>query len=124
MAFSPKRFPWAGLLASGFVILSGFVAALFMILAFSDSQRRDTAIVIGVFALIMLVPILALRGTPNREKRPRGWWKFWRRRRRKKDAAQLYWKRRRGQDRNKPYGHREIAKPTTFVSSPRKPTDP
>jgi hypothetical protein len=113
------------LLASGFVILSGFVATLFMILAFSDSQRRDTALVVGVFAVIMLIPILALRGAPDRkEKRPRGWWKFWRRRKRKAANAQLYWKRRRGQDANKPFGHKEVARRSTFVASRRKPTEP
>ena len=124
MAFSPKRFSWAGLLASGFVILSGFVATLFMIVAFSDSQKRDLALVIGVFAGIMLIPIYVLRSPPNREERPRGWWKFWRRRRRKKGPLQAVWKRRRGQDKNKPYGHKEVIRPSTFVASPRKPTDP
>ena len=134
MAFSPKRFSWAGLLASGFVILSGFVATLFMIVAFSDSQKRDMALVIGVFAAIMLIPIMVLRGPPDRaEKRPRGWWMFWRRRKRKKDQSQRYWRRRRGQDKNKPYGHKEVMRParparperpSTFVSAPRKPTDP
>jgi formate hydrogenlyase subunit 3/multisubunit Na+/H+ antiporter MnhD subunit len=126
MPLPPKRFSWAGLLASGFVILSGFVATLFMIMAFSDSQRRDLALVVGVFAGIMLIPIWALRSPPNRaEKRPRGWWKFWRRKR-KKESGQVVWRRRRGQDKNKPYGHKEVIKPkpSTFVASPRKPTDP
>jgi hypothetical protein len=96
-----------------------------MIVAFSDSQKRDLFIVILVFAVIMLIPILALRSTPDRkEKRPRGWWKFWRFRKRKKGPGQVYWKRRRGQDKNKPYGHKEVIRPSTFVSAPRKPTDP
>jgi hypothetical protein len=127
MAFSPKRFSWAGLLASGFVIMSGFVATLFMIVAFSDSQKRDLTLVIFVFAAIMLIPIWVLRSPPDRaEKRPRGWWMFWRRKRRKKDLSQRYWRRRRGQDRNRPYGHKEVMRPrpSTFVAAPRKPTDP
>jgi hypothetical protein len=98
-----------------------------MILAFSDSQKRDTALVIGVFVVIMLIPVLALRSPPDRAaKRPRGWWKFWRRRRQKNLAMQRYWKRRRGQSKNKPYGHREVARPrpSTFVAAPRKPTEP
>jgi putative copper export protein len=125
MAFSPKRFSWAGLLASGFVIMSGFIATLFMIMAFSDSQKRDLVLVILVFVAIMLIPIWALRTPPERvEKRARGWWMFWRRKKRKKDAAQRYWKRRRGQDKNKPYGHKEVIRPSTFVAAPRKPTEP
>ena len=129
--FSPKQISWAGLLASGFVILSGFVSSLFVILAFSDSQRRDVAVVIVVFAVIVLIPIMALR-TPRDPgvKKERPWWMFWMRRKRKKEAMQKYWKRKRGQDRNRPFGQPEMAKPTpavrtsTFVAAPRKPTEP
>jgi hypothetical protein len=131
--FAPKRFPWAGLLASGFVIVGGFVSILFVVLAFSDSQRRDVAIVVAVFLVIGLIPILSLR-TPRdpAEKRDRPWWMFWRRKKRKKDSMQRYWRRRRGQDKNRPFGHPEptrpatpaATRPSTFVSSPRKPTEP
>jgi hypothetical protein len=123
--YSPKQFSWAGLLASGFVIVGGFVSILFVVLAFSDSQRRDVAIVVAVFVLIGLVPVLSLR-TPRdpAEKKNRGWWMFWRRKKRKKDAMQRYWKRKYGQDKNKPFGHPEPARPSTFVAAPRKPTEP
>lgn len=131
--FSPKQFSWAGLLASGFVIVGGFVSGLFVVLAFSDSQRRDVAIVVAVFVAILLVAILPFR-TPRdpAEKKDRTWWMFWRRRKRKKEAMQRYWKRKRGQDRHKPFGQPELtrpakpapARPSTFVAAPRKPTEP
>ena len=122
---SPKRFSWAGLLASGFVIVSGFVSSLFVILAFSDSQGRDIIIVAVTFVCILLVPILAMRGPRDPvEKVRRSWWKFWRRRKSKPDSMQKYWKRRRGQERNLPFGHRKIVRSSTFVAAPRKPTEP
>ena len=122
---SPKRFPWAGLLASGFVIVGGFVSILFVVMVFSESQRRDVAIVAVVFGLIALIPALSLR-TPRdpAEKKDRRWWMFWRRKKRKKDSMQRYWRRKRGQDKNKPFGHPEPARPSTFVAAPRKPTEP
>ena len=123
--FSPRRFSWAGLLASGFVILGGLISVLFVVLAFSDSQRRDVAIVVIVFGLIMLVPIMALRTPPApAEKKGSRWWMFWRRKKRKKDSMQRYWRRKRGQDKNKPFGHPEPARTSTFVAAPRKPTEP
>ena len=123
--YSPKQFPWAGLLASGFVIVGGFVSILFVVLVFSESQRRDVAIVVAVFALIALIPVFSLRKPSDpAEKRDRGWWMFWRRRKRKKDSMQRYWRRKRGQDKNRPFGHPEPARPSTFVAAPRKPTEP
>ena len=123
--YSPKQFSWAGLLASGFVIVGGFVSILFVVQAFSDSQRRDVAIVVAVFVLIGLIPVLSLR-TPRdpAEKKNRGWWMFWRWKKRKSDAMQRYWKRKRGQDKSRPFGHPEPARPSTFVAAPRRPTEP
>ena len=131
MPLSPKQISWAGLLASGFVILSGFLSSLFVVLAFSDSQGRDTALVVIVFAVIVILPFHAL-STPRdpEEKVQRQWWKFWRRRKRKKPPMQKYWMRSRGQEKNQPFGHPEVAKPasaakpSTFVAAPRKPTEP
>jgi hypothetical protein len=80
--------------------------------------------VVGVFVVIMAVPILALRTPKDRTKKPKGWWKFWRRRKSKHESLQRYWKRKRGQEKSKPFGHREVVSPSTFVAAPRKPTDP
>ena len=125
MPFLPKRFPWAGMLASAFVILSGFISSLFVIMAFSNSQRRDAAIVVGVFVAIIFVPILAMRTPRDPAAKPeRPWWMFWRRKKRRKESMQRYWRRKRGQDKNKPFGHHEVARPSTFVATPRKPTEP
>jgi hypothetical protein len=123
--FTPKRFPWANLLASGFVVVGGFVSGLFVVLSSSDSERRDVAIVAGVFVVIALIPVLSLR-TPRdpAEKKDRGWLMFWRRKKRKKDAMQRYWKRKHGQDKNRPFGHPDPVRPSTFVAAPRKPTEP
>lgn len=123
--FSPKRFPWAGLLASAFTIVSGFVLCLFVIVAFSDLQTRGVVLVVVVFAAIILIPIAALRtpGDPA-DKRVRRWWQFWRRRDRSKGLIGRHWKRKRGQERNQPFGQRESPAPSTFVSAPRKPTEP
>jgi hypothetical protein len=123
--FTPKRFPWAGLLASAFTILSGFVLCLFVITAFSDTQARGIAFVVIVFAVIILVPFTAMRAPRDpKEKKERRWWMFWRRRRTKKELEGRYWKRKRGQEKNLPFGHREVTPTSTFVAAPRKPTEP
>ena len=123
---SPKRFPWAGLLASGFTILSGFVLCLFVITVFSDTQARGIGFVVILFGVIILIPLSALRPPRDpKEKKARRWWMFWRRRRRKKDLEGRLWKRRRGQETNQPFGHPEATPArSTFVAAPRKPTEP
>jgi hypothetical protein len=115
-------------LASGFTILSGFVICLFVMMAFSDSQARGIAFVVILFGVIILIPISALRGPRDPRAKGRRWWMFWRRRKRKQDAEARHWKRRRGQEKHRPFGHRDVAPaptaPSTFVAAPRKPTEP
>jgi hypothetical protein len=123
--FIPKRLSWAGLLASGFVIISGLILSLFVIVAFSDSPRRDTVLVLFVFGFIVCIPFWAMRTPKVRAARKqRGWWMFWRRRRRKKDLERRAWKRKKGQDHHQPFGTSDRAQPSTFVPTRRKPTGP
>ena len=123
--FTPKRFSLAGVLASGFVILSGFILSLFVILVFSDSQTRDTVVVLVVFGVIVFIPMLVFRTPLDPAVKKHGrWWMFWRRRKRKKDLMGRYWKRKKGQEEHQPFGTREIVRSSTFVAAPRKPTEP
>ncbi|GEM_PF-3676813 len=125
-AYDPKRAAWAGLLASGLTITSGLVISLFVVMAFSNAPRRDLAIVAVVFTAIIMIPVMAMRPPKNRaEKKPPGWWRFWRRRKlRERELRIQSWKRKRGQGHHKPFGTRESPRPSTFVARPRKPTEP
>ena len=110
--------------------MAGFVACLFVILAFSDAQARAIAFVVILFGVIILIPVAALRTPRDRSvKKVRRWWMFWRRRVAKKGFDSPYWKRKRGQQKHVPFGHRQVTQPaaaksSTFVATPRKPTEP
>ena len=114
------------MLASGLTITSGLVISLFVVMAFSNSPRRDLTIVGVVFATIILVPVMAMRPPKDpAEKKPPGWWRFWRRRKLREQELRIKsWKRRRGQSHHTPFGTKEAPRPSTFVARPRKPTEP
>lgn len=120
-----KRMVLAGYLASGFTILGGLVMSLVVVLLFSDSARRDTSIVAVVFGLILAVLVQTLRRPRDPAEKKRWRWRWpWRRRAKRDGAERRYWKRKRGQSHNEPFGQREVPQPSTFVAAPRKPTEP
>jgi hypothetical protein len=122
---TPKRMSLAGFLAAGFTILGGLAMSLVVVFAFSESQARDTAVVAIVFSTITLVLVQSLRGPrdPAEKKRWPLRWPF-RRRRKGKARERRYWKRRTGQRHHQPFGTRQVVRPSTFVATPRKRTEP
>ena len=124
--FTPRKVSLAGFLASGFTIIAGFGSAFFVVMAFSDNQARDGTIVGIVFGSILLIAVQSLRApkNPEEKKRKRRWRWPWRRGRKKNLQDRAMWKRRGGQNHHQPFGTSVVAKPSTFVSAPRKPTEP
>ena len=118
----------AGLLASGFTIVSALLLSLVVVLVFSDSPTRDGLLVGAVFGVISLIPVWAMRTPkdPVARGRPRRFrfLSFFRRHKRQSDKEHVLWKRRRGQTHHQPFGAPEMPRPSTFVAAPRKPTDP
>lgn len=109
-----------------FTLASGYALSLLVVAVSSTNLTRDLILVTVLFALLGLFPLFALRRPrpvevpfPKQKKRV-GFLRRWLKRRSKRREHQhIMWKRRPGQESNRPWGTPETGPPTVFAPARR-----
>ena len=119
-----KTVSLATLLAVGIVVSAGYAFTAVAIVVASERPVRDLLGATLFFGALALLPLLLLRPPSPIEvplpqpRKKRRWWQFWRRKRKPKRSAQRIWKRRKGQEGNRPWGTPERS--SVFVPAGRR----